>query len=257
MRIDLNADMGESFGAWTMGDDAAMLAIVSSANVACGWHGGDANVMYQTATLAKKNGVAIGAHPSFNDLAGFGRRVIRGDSMREIENMVAYQIGALQAIATTAGHAVTYVKAHGSLGNLTNEEDDFAMAVGRAIHAVDRNLIYMVMPGRNTEVAAEKLGLKAAREFFADRTYDDHGQLTSRKIAGAVLHDASAAAERVLQTIESGTITTASGKRIKAAIDTICVHGDSPSAVAMASAVRARLEEAGHAIKPFAFPTSV
>ena len=177
-----------------LGDDPAMLKIVTSANVACGFHGGDWNVMFETATIAKKNGVAVGAHPSFNDRDGFGRRVIRGDSMAEIERMVAYQIGAMQAMAIMAGHKVTHVKPHGSLGNLVNEENDFAMAIGRAIKAVDRNLVYVVMPGRNTERAAEQLGLKVAREFFADRTYDDNGQLTSRKKPGSVIHDAEAAA---------------------------------------------------------------
>jgi 5-oxoprolinase (ATP-hydrolysing) subunit A len=252
MQIDLNSDMGESYGAWGMGDDAAMLGIITSANVACGWHAGDPMVMHQTAVLAKQNGVAIGAHPSFNDRDGFGRRVIRGDSMADIEKMVAYQIGALQAIATMAGHTVTHVKAHGALGNLTNDEDDFAMALGRAIKAVDPRLIYVIMPGRNSERAADKLGLAVAREFFADRTYDDHGQLTSRKIAGAVIHDAALAAERVLRTLQDGVLVSTSGKKIPIAFDTICVHGDTPTAVAMARAVRAKLEGAGIALAPFA-----
>lgn len=251
MQIDLNSDMGESYGAWRMGDDPAMLKIVTSANVACGFHGGDWNVMYETASIAKQNGVAVGAHPGFNDRDGFGRRVIRGDSMAEIERMVAYQIGAMQAMAIMAGHKVTHVKPHGSLGNLVNEEDDFAMAIGRAIKAVDPRLIYVIMPGRNTERAAEKLGLPVAREFFADRTYDDNGQLTSRKKPGAVIHDAEAAAARVLTTLQEKTITTVTGKRIPVGIDTICVHGDTPTAVAMAGAVRKALEKAGYALKPF------
>lgn len=251
MRVDLNADMGEGYGAWNIGDDAAMLSIVTSANVACGFHAGDWNVMHETAKVAKANGVAIGAHPSFNDRDGFGRRVIRGDSMAEIERMVAYQIGAMQALATMAGHKITHAKAHGSLGNLINEEDDFAYAIGNAIKAVDRNLVYVTMPGRNSERAADKLGLKQAREFFADRTYDDNGQLTSRKVAGSVLHDAAFAAERVLRTLDERAITTVNGVRLPVAIDTICVHGDKPSAVAMARAVRAALEKAGITVKPF------
>lgn len=251
MQIDLNSDMGESYGAWKMGDDPAMLKIVTSANVACGFHGGDWNVMYETASIAKQNGVAVGAHPGFNDRDGFGRRVIRGDSMAEIERMVAYQIGAMQAMAIMAGHKVTHVKPHGSLGNLVNEEDDFAMAVGRAIKAVDPDLIYVIMPGRNTERAAEQLGLPVAREFFADRTYDDNGQLTSRKKPGAAIHDAQASAARVLKTLDEKAITTVTGKKIPVAIDTICVHGDTPTAVAMAGAVRKALEKAGYALKPF------
>jgi UPF0271 protein len=251
MRIDLNADMGESYAAWRMGDDAAMLSIVTSANVACGFHGGDWNVMSETARVAKQHGVAIGAHPSFNDRDGFGRRVIRGDSMAEIERMVAYQIGALQAVAAMAGHRVTHVKPHGALGNLCNDEDDFALAIARAIKAVDPTLVYVTMPGRNSDRAADKYGLPKAQEFFADRTYDDHGQLTSRKVAGAVIHDAAFAAERVVRTLADQAITTVNGKRLPVTIDTICVHGDTPTAVAMARAVRAALEAAGYQLKPF------
>ena len=251
MRIDLNSDMGESYGAWKMGDDSAMLEIVSSANVACGWHAGDPVVMYRTCEIARKNGVAVGAHPSFNDRDGFGRRGIRGDSMADLEKMVGYQIGALQAIATMAGHTVTHVKPHGSLGNLVNEEDEFALAIGRAIKAVDPALVFVTMPGRNTEPVAERLGLRQAREFFADRTYDDNGQLTSRKKQGSVIHDAEYAAERVARTLGEGAITTVTGKKIKVAIDTICVHGDTPAAVAMAAAVRKRLERDGFTIRPF------
>ena len=251
MRIDLNSDMGESFGAWSMGDDAAMLSIVSTANVACGWHAGDHNVMFRTCEIARKNGVAIGAHPSFNDREGFGRRIIRGDSMDEIERMIGYQIGALQAIAVMAGHKVTHVKAHGTLGNLTNEEDGFAAALARAIAKVDRSLIMITMPGLKSEKAAADAGLKPAREFFADRTYDDDGQLTSRKRVGSVLDDPACAAARVVRTLGEGAVTTVGGKQLPMEIDTICVHGDSPSAVSMAEAVRTRLEREGYRIKPF------
>src|ERR687893_741603 len=155
MNIDLNSDMGEGFGPWKMGDDEAMLGIVTSANVACGWHAGDPNIMFRMAEGAKARGVSVGAHPGFNDLWGFGRRVIRGDTMAEIERMVAYQIGAMQACAALAGHKVTHVKAHGALGNVSNEETDFARAIGRAIRGVDRSLVYVTMPGLPTERAAE------------------------------------------------------------------------------------------------------
>jgi UPF0271 protein len=251
MQIDLNSDMGESFGPWTMGDDEAMLSIVSSANVACGWHAGDPVVMHSTVRLARQRGVAIGAHPGFGDLAGFGRRLVLGDSMADIEKITAYQIGALQAIAAMAGHRVTHVKPHGALGNLCNERTDYAGAVGRAIKAVDRNLVYVVMPGHAAERVAEQLGLVAAREFFADRTYDDNGQLTSRRKEGAVIHDADAAAERVLRTLDAHAVTTLTGKKLPISLDTICVHGDSPAAVAIARAVRQRLEAAGVTIAPF------
>ena len=201
--VDLNSDMGEGFGPWQMGDDAAMLDIVTSANVACGWHAGDPNIMYRTAEIAKAKGVSIGAHPGFGDLWGFGRRVIRGDSMADLEKQVAYQIGAMQALATLAGHKVTHVKAHGALGNMINDDEDMALAIGRAIKGVDPALVYVVMPGLPTERVAERLGLAMAREVFADRTYDDNGNLTSRKKDGAVIHDAELAAERVLRMVEA------------------------------------------------------
>src|SRR5215210_6231493 len=181
MIIDLNSDMGEGFGSWKMGDDAAMLDIVTSANVACGWHAGDPDIMVRTAALAKEKRVAIGAHPGFGDLWGFGRRAIRGHTMTELERMVAYQIGAMQACATLASHRVTYVKAHGALANIANDEQDVALAIGRAIKGVDRSLVYMVMPGLATERAADRLGLTAVREVYADRTYDDTGNLTTRQ----------------------------------------------------------------------------
>ena len=251
MAIDLNSDMGEGFGPWTMGDDAAMLDIVTSANVACGWHAGDPNIMVQTAALAKAKGVAIGAHPGFGDLWGFGRRTIRGHTMTELERMVAYQIGALQACAALGGHRATYVKAHGALANLANDEDDIALAIGRAIKGVDRGLVYMVMPGLATERAAGTLGLDAVREVYADRAYADNGNLASRKTPGAVLHDAGEAAERVLRMVGDQAIVTVTGQRLPARIETVCVHGDTPGAVAMARTVRRTLEANGIAVAPF------
>ncbi len=249
--VDLNSDMGEGFGPWKMGDDEAMLSIVSSANIACGWHAGDPIIMHRTAAIAKAKGVSIGAHPGFGDLWGFGRRVIRGDSMADLEKQIAYQVGAMQALAVMAGHKVIHVKTHGAMGNMSNDDDEMAMAVGRAIKAVDPALVYVVMPGLSTERAAEKLGLPMAREVFADRTYDDSGNLTSRKVEGAVIHDAAMAAQRVLRMVEDQEVVTVTGKRLKVKIDTICVHGDNPAAVAMAKTVRDTLEAAGIAIRPF------
>ena len=254
MRIDLNCDMGEGFGPWPMGDDEAMLDIVSSANIACGFHAGDPSIMFRTAQIAKRKGVAIGAHPGFNDLHGFGRRAIRGDSPAEIERMVAYQIGAMQALAALAGHKVTYVKAHGSLNNMANEDESLALAIARAIRGVDAGLVNVCMPGLLMEKASERIGVPVAREIFADRTYEDDGTLTSRKKPGAVLHDPEAASERVLRMVQERAVVATSGRRIPVEIDTICVHGDEPSAVAMARAVRAKLEENGIAIAPFAGP---
>ncbi len=249
--VDINSDMGEGFGPWKMGDDEAMLSIVSSANIACGWHAGDPIIMHRTAAIAKAKGVSIGAHPGFGDLWGFGRRVIRGDSMADLEKQIAYQVGAMQALAVMAGHKVIHVKTHGAMGNMSNDDDEMAMAVGRAIKAVDPALVYVVMPGLSTERAAEKLGLPMAREVFADRTYDDSGNLTSRKVEGAVIHDAAMAAQRVLRMVEDQEVVTVTGKRLKVKIDTICVHGDNPAAVAMAKTVRDTLEAAGIAIRPF------
>lgn len=252
MRVDLNSDLGEGFGPWRMGDDAAMLDIVTSANVACGFHAGDPVIMHSTAAEAKRRGVSIGAHPGFNDLWGFGRRVIRGDSTADIEKMIAYQVGAFQAVAALAGHRVTHVKTHGSLNNLSAEDEDLATAVGRAIKAVDRDLIYLVMPGTAMERAARKLGLPFAREIFADRTYDDTFNLTSRHVSGSVIEDPDQAAAHVLRMIEDRAIRSVNGKRLAVQIDSICVHGDKPHAVRMARVVRERLEAAGVAIGAFA-----
>lgn len=251
MRVDINCDMGESYGRWSLGDDEAMMDVITSANVACGFHGGDPNVMVETARLAKAKGVSVGAHPGFNDLWGFGRRVIRGDTMEEVERMIAYQIGAMQACAGLAGHKVTYVKAHGALGNLVNEERPFAEALGRAIKGVDASLGYMAMPGRPTEQVAQEMGLRPILEVFADRAYEEDGNLVSRKKPGAVLHDAEEAARRILAMVKDQTITAITGKKIPAKIDTICVHGDGATAVAMARRVRDVLEQNGVTIKPF------
>lgn len=249
-RVDLNSDMGESFGDWKMGDDEAMLDIITSANVACGFHAGDPQVMARTAAAALSRKVDIGAHPGFNDLAGFGRRQIRGDSPAEIERMIAYQIGALQGIAALAGHKVTHVKVHGALSNMACAEIDLARALAAAIKGVDARLIFTVMPGTALERAGEEKGLRMAREVFADRTYGDDGQLTPRKQPGAVLHDAEQAAARVLEMVSDQAIRSVSGKRIPVGIDTICVHGDNPAAVAMARRVREVLENAGVEIVP-------
>lgn len=248
MRIDLNADLGESFGPWKMGDDAALLDIVTSANVACGFHAGDPVTMRATAELAKQKGVAIGAHPGFADLVGFGRRRILGVSSRELESLVACQIGALQGAAALAGLAVTHVKTHGALGNMVQEDEEMALAVGRAIKAVDARLLYLVMPGMATERAAEKLGLPHFREIYADRTYDDSFNLTDRSKPGSVIHDQAQAIAHVSRMLQDGAVTSVNGKTLKVAIDSVCVHGDNPGSVALAKALRAALESQGVAI---------
>jgi UPF0271 protein len=248
-KINLNADMGEGFGAYDIGNDDALLKIVRSANVACGFHGGDPNVMHRLVTRAKEEGVSIGAHPGFNDLWGFGRRRIEMDP-RDLEYAVAYQIGALQAMASYAGISVTHLKPHGALNNIAAEEIDVAMAIGRAIKTVDSSLIYVALAGSEMERAAETLGLPLAREGFADRQYDDDGNLVSRKLEGSVLKDPAVAAEQVVRMVRDGEIISRNGKRLSRMVETICVHGDEPTAVVVAQAVRDGLREAGVDVVP-------
>lgn len=245
MKIDLNSDMGESFGAWRMGEDRAMLEIVSTANIACGFHAGDPEVIEQTLQLAKQNQVGVGAHPSFMDLYGFGRRQIKGDSPNQIKQQIIYQIGAVKAIAESIGYPIRHVKTHGSLGNMASEDAELAMIVAQAIYAVDPSLIFVVMPGMETEKAGLKIGLPLAREIYIDRAYAENGNLLSRQLPGALLHDSEQASRRIMQMIEQQSIFTVSGQRIPVTIDTICVHGDNPNAVEMAKKVRQHLEANG------------
>ena len=249
--IDINCDMGESFGAYTIGDDLAMLDTVTSANVACGFHGGDPEVMASTFKAAKDRGVAVGAHPGFPDLWGFGRRRLPY-THAEITRLVAYQIGAAMAMAALVGHKITHVKAHGALGNMAAEDADVAFAVAQAIAGVDRSLPILVIGGSGLERGADKAGIPMVYEIYADRAYTDDGQLVSRKIAGSVIHDPQAAAQRVTAMIDAGAVISVNGKKLKTRIDTICVHGDTPGAVPIGRAVRKGLEDAGHTLKPFA-----
>ncbi len=248
--IDLNCDCGESFGAYEMGDDAAMLAIVTSANVACGFHAGDPEVMAATFRVAKENGVAVGAHPGFPDLWGFGRRRLPF-STGEIERLVAYQIGAAQALAAYAGHKITHVKPHGALSNIAMEDHEAARAIARAVRAVDPDLVFLAVALSALETAGVAEGLAVVSEIFADRAYTEKGLLVPRTQEGAVLHDAEAVAARALAMVEEGALISISGQRIPVPIQSICLHGDTPNAVAMAQAVRRRLEAAGIALKAF------
>lgn len=250
IQVDLNSDMGEGFGAYRMGDDAAILEIVTSANVACGMHAGDPEIMAKTFSLAKARGVAVGAHPGFPDLWGFGRRVIPF-THGEIERLVAYQIGAAQALSRYADHPITYVKAHGALGNLTQTDEAVAKAIARAIKAVDPNLICMTFAGAVMERVASDTGLSVRREVFADRAYTEEGNLVHRSVPGAVLHDGDEAAARMLRMVKAGAIETVSGKLLPVQIDTICVHSDTPGAIQMAAKVRSTLEGAGIVVKSF------
>jgi 5-oxoprolinase (ATP-hydrolysing) subunit A len=247
--INLNADMGEGFGAYDIGDDAGLLEIVSSASIACGFHAGDPVTMQRVVTLAAARGVSVGAHPGFNDLWGFGRRRI-DMSPRELEYVVAYQIGALQAMAAYAGAKVTHLKAHGALNNMAAENLELALAIGRAMKTVDRDLIYVALAGSQMEKAALELGLPVAREGFCDRSYEDDGNLTSRKLPGAVLHDADEIRDRVVKMVLEEAIVSRTGRRLPVRLDTLCLHGDEPSAVVAARAVRQGLEAAGVKIVP-------
>lgn len=252
MLIDLNCDMGESFGAWTMGADDSMLSIVTSANIACGFHAGDPDVMFTTLQNAREKNVAVGAHPGFQDLAGFGRRPIMGYTPQQIRNMVIYQIGALKALAESQGSELQHVKTHGAFGNIAAENSEWAKAVAEAIYQVDKDLIMVVMPGMCTENAAIKQGLQVIREIYADRAYAENGNLLSRKLPGAVLHDPVIASQRILNMLEKSSIITENGTSIPVEIESICVHGDTFGAVEMARAVRGLLEEQGVRFAPMA-----
>ena len=242
--INLNADVAEGWGAYDIGDDAALMKIIRSANVACGFHAGDANTMHGLVMLAKAEGVSIGAHPGFNDLWGFGRRAIRMNPA-ELEYMVAYQAGALQALAAYGGLKVTHLKAHGMLYNMAAEDEGYAMAIGRAIKAVDPSVIYVALAGSQMVRAAAKLGLAVAREGFCDRRYTEDGRLAPRSVPGSVLRDVDQACEQALRIVQHGEAVAANGKTIKVEVDTLCVHGDETKAVAVAGRVKKALEDGG------------
>ncbi|MFW5329034.1 LamB/YcsF family protein [Hydrogenophaga sp. ZJX-1] len=247
--INLNADLGESFGAWRMGDDAALLQVIGSANIACGFHAGDPVVMRETVRLALANGVSLGAHPAFPDLQGFGRRAMQL-SAKELEATILYQVGALQAMAVAEGGVVTHVKPHGALNNIACANAEVAATVARAVRALDRELILLAPALSALEAAAEAAGLRVGREVFADRTYQQDGQLTPRSQPGAVLHDAQACVQHVLRMLDAQGIVTANGQRLPTPIHSICVHGDGPDAVASAQQIRLALEKAGYQLAP-------
>lgn len=250
MRVDLNADMGESFGPWRMGDDAALLRTVTSANVACGGHAGDADVIAATMTLAHRNGVGIGAHPGFMDLAGFGRNrmsVPRGT----LQNQIRYQVAASVGMARSVGAKVRHLKLHGAVSNMCSEDPVMARDLYEAALSVDPDLIIMILAATAQQQAVEELGCTWAGEIFADRAYNDDATLVDRSIEGAVIHDPAVAGARMVEMVKAGAIITNSGKQIPAAIDTICLHGDTPTAVDIARSVRAALENAAITVQTF------
>ena len=250
MKIDMNADMGESFGPWRMGHDQALLDHVTSANIACGFHAGDPDVMARTMRMAAQNGVGIGAHPGFHDLQGFGRRRMRLSS-DEMGNMVAYQLGAARGIAAAAGAQVRHLKLHGALSNMASEDADIARACFDAALRVDPDLILVALAGTAMEAAARDLGARVAAEIFADRAYEDDASLVDRSKPGAVLHDPVAAAERVIAMLRDKAIHSIGGKRIPCRIDTVCIHGDGPEAVPFARQLRQELHAADIQVRMF------
>jgi UPF0271 protein len=247
LKINLNADLGEGFGAYTMGNDAALLGLVNSANIACGFHAGDPVVMKQTVAQARTYGVSLGAHPAFPDLQGFGRRRM-AIPHADIYAMVAYQIGALQAIAATEGQKVSHVKPHGALNNMACEDQDMAQHVAQAVYDVNPDLILLAPALSYLAAAGDAVGLRVALEAFADRTYQHNGLLAPRQQKGAVLHHPEDCKQHVLAMLKQQGLITVDGAVLPTPIHSICVHGDGAMAVASATAIRDALREAGYAL---------
>ena len=248
--IDLNSDLGEGFGPWPMGDDAAMLSIVNSANVACGGHAGDTETMFRTCRTAADNGVVLGAHPGYADREGFGRRIIPMQP-DEIGRMVVAQVAALAAIARLAGTEVRYVKPHGALGNLAAADLHVAASIVDAVRVAFPHLAILAISGTQLELAARAADVAVYSEIYADRAYQPNGLLVPRSQPGAVIHDAEAAAQRLVAFVETGRMAVIGGDPIPLAAHSICVHSDTPGAVAMAHLIRDRLLDAGLTPHPF------
>ena len=249
-RIDLNCDLGESFGAYRIGLDEEVVPHVTSVNIACGWHAGDPLVMEKTVAMAKKHHVAVGAHPGFPDLLGFGRREIKA-SPDEVYAYVKYQLGALYAFAHSQGLEVQHMKAHGSLYNMAGKDIRLAEAMCRACRDFDSQLIILALAGSQMEQAAKEMGVPCAREFFADRAYAPDGNLAPRSQPGAVIHDTQVALDRVVRMIKEGKVQATNGEDITVQCDSICVHGDNESAIAFVTAIRSRLAEEGITCQSF------
>jgi 5-oxoprolinase (ATP-hydrolysing) subunit A len=244
MRIDLNSDLGESFGPWPMGDDAALMDSITSANVACGFHAGDPGAMRETIALARERGVAIGAHPGFQDLVGFGRREMKA-SATEVEDLVLYQVSALAGMAAAQGARLQHVKAHGALYNMACRDRVLADAIAKAVATFDRSLILFGLPGSELLRAGKAAGLTTAAEVFADRAYDPDGSLTSRTKPGSVIHDRQMVVERAIRMVKERQVVATDGSTIALEADTICLHGDTQGAANLARAIRQGLQSAG------------
>jgi UPF0271 protein len=248
MLIDLNSDMGESFGAYSIGADDEILRWVTSANVACGWHGGDPHVMRRTVQKAKELGVQVGAHPSYPDLLGFGRRVLQ-ITRQEARDYVLYQIGALRAFAEAVGVRLQHVKPHGALYNAAVKDRELSLGIAEGVADAGGDLVLVGLPDSEIVKAGQAVGLRVAREAFGDRAYNEDGTLVSRKVAGSLISDPAVVAERVVGLVR-GTVTALTGKVIPIQAETICLHGDTPGAGTIARRVRERLEAEGVRVAP-------
>jgi len=252
--IDLNSDVGESFGIYSLGLDEEVIPLISSANIACGYHAGDPAVMRHTVALAKKSGVGLGAHPGLPDLVGFGRRNM-DVSLEEIKDFVTCQIGALQAVAALQGARLQHVKPHGALYNMAGKNPAIWDAVAEVMAGLDERLILFVLAGsdrQELESIGKRRGIRIAFEFFADRAYNTDGSLVSRKLPGAVIHENDVVAAKVLKLVKEGKVKTIEGSDIELKAETICVHGDNPKALALVKKIRETLGGAGVAVKPVA-----
>ena len=249
MRIDLNSDVGESFGAWRMGADAEVIRSITSANVACGYHAGDPGVMRETIRLARESGTSVGAHPGYPDLVGFGRREIKA-SAKDVEDMVLYQIGALAAIAAAEGVKLAHVKAHGALYNQAVRDRALADAIARAVRAFDSSLVLFGLPGSELLNAGDRAGLRVAAEGFADRAYNADGSLTSRTERGSVIHDPDEVVRRSLRMVREGRVIARDGSELQFHVDTLCTHGDTPGAHELTRLLREGLQREGVAVLP-------
>jgi UPF0271 protein len=247
-RVDLNSDVGESFGAYKIGTDEEVLKYVTSANIACGFHAGDPMVMERTVDIAVENGVAIGAHPGYPDLMGFGRREMRL-TPKEAKACVKYQLGALMAFVTAKGLRVRHVKAHGALYNMAAVDQDLAVAIAEAVFEVDREIILLALAKSQMVKAASDVGLRVAEEVFADRAYNPDGTLVPRDKPGAMIHDEDVAVRRVIEMIDSGTVRSIDGTDIEIKADSVCVHGDNPKALAFVERIRRELVTAGIVVR--------
>lgn len=250
-KIDLNSDLGESFGAYKLGMDDALIPLISSANVACGFHAGDPLVMERTAAMCRETGTAIGAHPGYPDLVGFGRRNLAA-SPAEVKAMVTYQIGALDAFCRAKGLKMQHVKPHGAMYNMAARDEALAKAICQAVYEYDRELILMGLAGSQMLVQAKAMGLRCAAEVFADRAYEEDGTLVARSKPGAMIHDEEEAVARVIRMITQGKVTAITGRDVDITADSVCVHGDGPKALAFVGKLRDAFAANGVAIVPLA-----